>query len=370
VDPFFPGFMAHHMVKQMQEYHRRGFRGIFAEPAYIRAKEKGHAGRVPNANLLEIYVAYKLADDPTLDGDKLIDEFFTRFYGAAAKPMQTLYEAIEQVYCDPANYTFSANYFGYQSKEIAWNRLGTEKRMAEFGPLMAQAKAAAATETEKKRVALFEKSIWERMKAGRAEYLASTSRKEALAKAHPLLSYRAVRIASEAPDGNLANVDWAKADALTHWRSLTTGDPTDRKLDARLLHDGTYLYVQLQEAQALAKDDEWWQLCFGRERGTPYRDMWINGKARHVDLTIGGASREWDSGAAVSSEVKPNPSRWQVRIALPLAKLLPGTLAPGDKLCMNIIRISPDKSRTVAWNPTFTNDGYEPSRFGDLELAR
>ncbi len=56
--------------------------------------------------------------------------------------------------------------------------------------------------------------------------------------------------------------------------------------------------------------------------------------------------------------------------ALPLAKLLPGTLAPGDKLCMNIIRISPDKSRTAAWNPTFTNDGYEPSRFGELELAR
>jgi len=98
--------------------------------------------------------------------------------------------------------------------------------------------------------------------------------------------------------------------------------------------------------------------------------MWVNGTAKHVDLTIGGESREWDSQAVVASEVKPNPSRWQVRIALPLAKLLPGPLAPGDKLCMNIIRISPDKSQAVAWNATFTKDGYEPSRFGDLELAR
>ena len=124
------------------------------------------------------------------------------------------------------------------------------------------------------------------------------------------------------------------------------------------------------DTPALAEENEWWQLCFGRNRGTPYRDMWINGKAKHVDLTIGGASREWDSGAVVSSEVKPNPSRWQVRVALPLVKLLQGTLAPGDKLYMNIVRICLGKSCKVAWNPTFTNDGYEPSRFGELELAR
>ena len=375
VNPFFPGFMAHHMVKQMQEYHRRGFRGIFAEPAYVPIEEKGHAGRVPNANLLELYVAYKLADDPTLDGDTLIDEFFTRFYGAAAKPMQTLYEAIERVYCDPGNYTFDANYFGYQTKEIAWTRLGTEERLAEFAPLMAQAKDAAVTETEKKRVALFEKSIWQRMKAGRAEYLAATSRKEGLAKAHPLQSCRAVRIPDKAAGGDLAKVDWSTADALTHWRSLTAGEDTDRKLEARLLHDGTYLYVQLQEtmtadAPASAEEGEWWQLCFSRARSAPYRDMWINGKAKHVDLTIGGTSREWDSGAVALSDVKANPSRWQMRIALPLAKLLPGGLAPGDKVCMNIVRIPADKSGQVAWNPTFTNGGYEPSRFGSLELAR
>ncbi|MBT4814053.1 MAG: DUF4838 domain-containing protein [Lentisphaerae bacterium] len=373
VNPFFPGFMAHHMVKQMQEYHRRGFRGIFAEPAYVPIEEKGHAGRVPNANLLEIYIAYKLADDPTLDGNKLIDEFFTHFYGAAAKPMQTLYEAIERVYCDPANYTFSNTYFGYQSKEIAWNRLGTEERMAEFAPLMARARNAAVTGTEKKRVALFETSIWKRMKAGRAEYLASASRKEDLAKAHPLQSYRAVRIVDNNSGGDLANVDWSKADVLTHWYSLTAGEGIDRKLEARLLHDGAYLYVQMQEtmtsdAPAYGRAEEWWQLCFGRSRGTPYRDMWINGKAKHVDLTIGGKSREWDSGAAVVS--KPvAPNCWQVQVALPLAKLLPGTLSPGDTLCMNIIRIPADKSAKAAWNATFTNDGYEPSRFGDLELA-
>jgi len=166
----FPGFMAHNMVKQMADYYKRGFRGIFAEPAYI-GEGHGDASRAPNANLLEMYLAYKLADDPTLDGGKLIDEFFALFYGAAGKPMQALYEAIERVYCDPANYAFDPiNYFGYATKEIAYGKLGTKGRMAEFGKLMAAAKIAAKTETEKKRVALFEKSVWNRMQAGRKEY--------------------------------------------------------------------------------------------------------------------------------------------------------------------------------------------------------
>jgi len=168
--PSFPGFMAHNMVKQMADYHKRGFRGIFSEPAYI-SEEQGTANRAPNANLLEMYLAYKLADDPTLDGDKLIDEFFALYYGAAGKPMQALYEAIERVYCDPDNYAFDPiNYFGYQTKEVAWGKLGTKGRMAKFRKLLEQAKIAAKTETEKKRVEIFEKSVWNRMEAGYAEY--------------------------------------------------------------------------------------------------------------------------------------------------------------------------------------------------------
>ena len=73
--------MAHHMVKQMKDYHRRGVKGVFAEPAYLsppldeKGKQRsGYSHRAPNANLLEMYLAYKLADDETLDGDQLIGE--------------------------------------------------------------------------------------------------------------------------------------------------------------------------------------------------------------------------------------------------------------------------------------------------------
>ena len=130
-----------------------------------KSRQEGYAGRAPVVTLLELYLAYKLADDPTLDGNKLIDEFFPLYYGAAGQAMRNLYEALERVYCDPATYASSpANYFGYQTPQIAWKKLGTRQRMLEFGRLMKEAKQAARTEMEKKRVGLFEESIWNRMK--------------------------------------------------------------------------------------------------------------------------------------------------------------------------------------------------------------
>jgi len=171
-NPFFPGFMARNIVKQMKDYHRRGFRGIFIEPPYFpQPRAKGNATWAPIVNQLELYITLKLADDPTLDGDKIINEFFELYYGTAARPMQALYGKIEQVYCDPANYTFNPDhYFGYQTKDIAWDKLGTAERMADFGKLMESAKKAAKTDTEKKRVEIFEKSVWTPMQAAHAEY--------------------------------------------------------------------------------------------------------------------------------------------------------------------------------------------------------
>ena len=45
--------------------------------------------------------------------------------------------------------------------------------MEELGGLMAQAEKLAATETEKQRVALWRKALWEWMCQGREQYLAT-----------------------------------------------------------------------------------------------------------------------------------------------------------------------------------------------------
>jgi hypothetical protein len=178
---------------------------------------------------LEFYVTFKLADDPTLDGDKLIDEFFTRYYGAAAVPMKKLYCAIEDTFSNPRNYPVEIQKspgHQHQNEGLAWGSLGTEARMAQFAALMDQARAAASTDLEKQRVGLFEKGVWDYMVEGRRKYVARSK-----VTSIPPPSVKVPRVADAA--GDPARVDWSKALLLDKWSTIA-GDPIDRKLTGRL----------------------------------------------------------------------------------------------------------------------------------------
>lgn len=164
--PLFPGFFAHQVVRQMELYHQAGVKGIFME-------HHGETGHSYLHDQVEMYVTWRLADDPTLDGRRLIDEFFTRYYGSAAEPMRQLYAAIEATYCNPASYperiqTSPAHQ--HQTEELAWKYLGTPQRMARFAALMAAAQRSAPGGVEARRVALFETGIWKPMLAGAAQW--------------------------------------------------------------------------------------------------------------------------------------------------------------------------------------------------------
>jgi hypothetical protein len=163
----FPGFFAHTIVDQMRAYREAGIGGISYEPSYLAYEQHS-----PLFDQLEFYVTWKLADDPSQDGNALIDEFFDRYYGAAAKPMKIFYELVEQVYANPNNYPLPFRLgHSHQTEEAAWNYLGTQSRMDQLGWLMEQARALATTDIEKQRVALFDKGIWHYMQAGREAYL-------------------------------------------------------------------------------------------------------------------------------------------------------------------------------------------------------
>ena len=162
----FPSFFAHTAVRQMAMYHQDGIRGIFME----------HSSEFGQSHLMDVpdmYVCLKLADDPTLDGNALIDEFFERFYGAAAEPMRRLYERIEETYCSPTSYPDAIRLspaHQHQNQALAWGSLGTDERMAEFGALMEQARQAARTDLERRRVDLFDRGIWQYMQEGQRQY--------------------------------------------------------------------------------------------------------------------------------------------------------------------------------------------------------
>ena len=156
----FPNVMVHETAKTMRMFIEDGVRGIFI---------------CGEQDMLEGYVIARIWDDPALDVDVLLDEFFTRYFGAAATPMKTFYLQVEQIACDPANYPpplYREN--GIDWKNVAWTSLGTEERMKQLGALMAEAESLAQTDMEKRRVGLWRDALWKWMVDGRAAVSGST----------------------------------------------------------------------------------------------------------------------------------------------------------------------------------------------------
>jgi hypothetical protein len=167
----FPNIMVHKTAESMRRFIHDGVRGIFI---------------CGEQDMLEAYVIAKLWDDPAQDLDAMLDEFFGRYFGAAAKPMKQFYLRIEEIACNPENYPpplHRKNRIDW--KNAAWTHLGTAERMQELGGLMGKAQILARTEQEKRRVGLWRDAIWKWMMEGRAQYLASLPKPKNAEEAKP-----------------------------------------------------------------------------------------------------------------------------------------------------------------------------------------
>ncbi|MDD5705908.1 MAG: CehA/McbA family metallohydrolase [Kiritimatiellae bacterium] len=207
--------------------------------------------------------------------------------------------------------------------------------------------------------------IWQRWDTRRIEAM----------KRRTLRSVTAPRLrGANAAMGDPERVDWTAARTLSPWMGLM-GESTRRKLEVRLAHDGRYLYLQLEEMldprslvvnrRTVWLDDEW-EVFFSRERGQPCRQMGVNATGAMLTVDHSGTAATWDNGAKAVSETRLR-DRWRVRLALPLARLVPGGAQPGDTVYANFIR-STEGGSALAWVPTFKSHYHEPSRLGAVRL--
>ncbi|MBM3499130.1 MAG: DUF4838 domain-containing protein [Armatimonadetes bacterium] len=347
----FPGFFARAVGEQFKLFHDQDYRGVF------------HCGYGQD---VEAYLTYRLMDEPLLDVGKLLDEYFARLYGPAAEPLRSFYETVEATYGSPANYPeaiASGRIEGHhhQTEEVAWGYLGTERRMAELGALMEQARAAAQTPEQKARVELFALGTWDYMVAGRAQSL-EHARARYGGQGAPLR----VPFASAGPlGGNPAKLDRGEALSLITWRSRIA-EPTRRQCAARLLTDGAWLYLQLEEptgpqtprSVADITGGDYWEVLLSAQREGPLRKLLIapNGK-----WTASGNDGAWDSGAVVRSAASAK-GPWTASVALPLAQL-----SANGRLYANFARRSATSDDQPVWSPTF-GEFDEPSALRELIL--
>lgn len=326
----FPGCFAHKIGEQMRLFARNGYRGMF------------HCGY---GQEVEAYVTYKLMDDPSLSVDRLLNEYFTRYYGGAGEPLKRLYLDMEQTYCDPANWPERP---GHMTVDVAWGHLGTPERMARYGRWVEEAKALAETDVEKQRVALFEADTWQYMKQGFDQFQARSTAS--------IPAIRAPRVPDAGGDG--ANVDWAQAEDLAGGFHVNGGDtPAPRALAGRIARDGQYLYLELVDPCDTGKlvvspgvyPFDTWELFVAKQRAKPYRQFAL-GPSGAIAATSNG---EGGSNVALSEHgiraVSDTSAagEWVTRVAIPLTTLVTGGAATGDKVYLNIVRVSsPDVNGT------------------------
>ena len=330
----FPGFFARTIGEQFALFRQHDYRGAF------------HCGYGQD---VEAYLTYRLMDDPTLDVEALLDEYFSRLYGPAARPMRQFYETVEQIYGNPANYpeAIAAGKLEghhHQTEEMAWGYLGTEQRMRALGKLMQDAKAAAQTPEQKQRVALFELGTWNYMTSGRKQYLDHARSRYGSRGA--LL--RVPFATAGSLQGDPSRMDTAQALALTRWRSCMA-EPTRRHVLARLLQDGKYLYLELEEncgAQKPLSTDtivsgDFWQVLLSTRPAERVHNLLVNFAGKQL---LDG------SPAQFAATAHTDPGAHAVRLALPLRQC---GIAPGATFYLNVARRSGTSDDQPMWSPSF-----------------
>lgn len=154
----FPGFSAHAQAELINMYHNDNVRGVFLCGV---------------GEQLDYYLAMKHYDNPDLDIDKEIDDFFNLYFGNASDPMRQFYTTVEHQYNNFDLYPdrVKGEKHFQQDEEIAWKYLGTDKVMKELEGYVKQAKQADISPVERKRVESWREAIWEYMKKGKKQYL-------------------------------------------------------------------------------------------------------------------------------------------------------------------------------------------------------
>lgn len=154
----FPGFNIHTVGEQIRMYCRDKVQGVFL---------------CGTGEQLDFYITMRLYDNPNLNTDQLISEFFDSYFGNASSAMKSFYTKIESVYENPNNYPdhiriTNAQY--HQTKELAWKYLGTEKVMNELADYIDAARKSVRTEDEKQRVDSWITGVWDYMQKGYNDY--------------------------------------------------------------------------------------------------------------------------------------------------------------------------------------------------------
>ncbi|OQA82077.1 MAG: hypothetical protein BWY31_03431 [Lentisphaerae bacterium ADurb.Bin242] len=367
---FFPVLYPWKVGEYFKEFANDGVKGAFVE---VQLKH----------NPLEAYVAARICDDPSVDVNQLIDEYFTFYYGKAGPAMRQFYKRLEEHAWNIGNYHEyvkknppRGSFTYYVHPDFANYHLGNPKVMAELQGYIDSALKSASAPVEKKRVQKFIDDIWRQAVEGRVEF-----EKRDRERKNPV------------PEATLAYTaeyggDPMKADFQASGKAfpMTTVDGKAAKTQAslRFASDSTHFYVLFQEkdpgASSRPKADIWGdnlEIFFTNEKKSEYFQFAVapDGRTEAIQVSVvNGVVREekWNVAPVVKSGVDANG--WTLKLAIPLKSFSPLIpLEPGKPLYANFFRTRGFDwtEKSLCWSPIFSIVHREGlPRVGKIFLAR
>lgn len=349
---FFPSVYPWKVGEYFKEFTSDGIRGWFGE---IK----------PRVQLLEAYIGTKLSDDPSLDPNQMLDEFFSLYYGSSGAAMKEFYKKLEAISWDIKNYSKqvqqtvkrSSFVYGLHNEQSNWH-LGSRARMDELNALVTQAKNAARTPEEKARVQRFIDHIWQQALEGRTEF---ENREKA--RAIPLPHIVAGLVG--AANGDPGKVDFSHAPKTGLWRTLEN-QKADTELEGALANDGKYLYFKFTEKGNYAienkKADLWTngvEIFFSKKRDSDYLQLavGVDGKYEvYQSSIVSGVNRFVKIPLNIEVKSTPSEGGWELTLAIPLEAIVPEGLKVGESIYVNFFRTrrADEKMESFTWSPIFS----------------
>ncbi|OQA81958.1 MAG: hypothetical protein BWY31_03509 [Lentisphaerae bacterium ADurb.Bin242] len=367
---FFPFLYPWKTAEYFKTFTRDGIRGWFGETNLQQ-------------HMLETYIAARITYDPSVDTDKLIDEYFDLYYGRAGKDMKAFYSELENICWNPDNMPEVSKkspitgsfVYGYHTEKRNWH-YGTAERMASLQKHMDNALKSASTPEEKARVKRFVDLIWGQAVEGRKEFEFRENARKAPIPATTVPYLKEY-------DGNAEKVHFESLKPLESWSTLE-GEKTDWKPDIRLGMDAKYLYLSYVEKNtpAIARNDaSLWsndiEIFLAKRIGSDFLQIAVapDGKTEvYSSRIINGALHLRKLPDPVKIASRRQDSKWEVKMAIPF-KAVPGfgpAIKAGDTIFGNIFRTDTRKqvNKSCAWSPIFTVDYREGLfRMGPIHLT-
>ncbi len=362
---------------------------------------------------LKRWVGLKLMQDPRQDDQALIADFMSGYYGPAAPAMTgflrnlerrigaftdqeklSFRKALERPYLDLDFFETSLRMLDEAERLCGTNeavrfRVQRERSPVDSGLLgcwgVLQAKLPPGKTMPFDRDAVIRRYVATRRAQieampswpykGKEKALNTLKRERVALEEAPLIEawkkepppvLRIPRLPAGEASGNPADVDWSRAAGVAAWRTLGGGTMPERRVRGALAHDGTCLYVLMEEPLQTARLDakeygDTWQLFFAGKRGrAPYSHLSVNPRGEHEAHLYGATpavqwQSPWNNRATVTSS--RTDGRWRVQVAIPLAEIIPGGVAPGRPFYANIVRGTSIEGEyhgvSLAWSSPF-----------------